>query len=190
MSVTLTTEQFAALIANVNLAPKKKTKSLVKDYVDAVDIEQFITHLEFLKVSKLMKLDLCDFICETIKMNIEPLEDNVIPFVCANSQKRIFYYKSNGEWKKSNEFIKLIFNKIWKQASKEVCEKFTKINHDNDDDDDDVIERNYESSTHYEKQQILRNLCYADKYSSEKLMDKILTKLGKVMKNNEFDIEK
>lgn len=206
MSVTLTAEQFALLLANINVAhqpapqqlpsqietpPKKKTKSLIKDYVNAVDIEQFVEHLEYLKVHKLMTMDLCEFVCQTIKMNIERLEEEEMPFVCANYQKRSFYYKSNGEWKKGTEFIKMIFNKIWKKASKDVCDKFNKIHDDeNDDDDDETIERKFENSKHYEKQIILKSLCYADKYSSDKLMDKILNKLGRTLKNDDFNIEK
>jgi hypothetical protein len=203
MSVTLTTEQFTALLSNISKPlppppvlkpespPKKKTKSLIKDYVDAIDFEQFLEHLEFLKVTKLMTMDLCEFIFQTIKMNIEPLEDNELPFVCANSQKRTFYYKSKGEWKKGTEFIKLLFNKIWKRASTDLCEKFNKIQDNvNDDDDDETIERKFESSKHYEKQLIIKSLCYADKYSSDKIIEKILNKLGKFMKNDNFDIEK
>lgn len=193
MSVTLTTEQFAALLANVNVAhiPKKKTKSLLKDYVNAIDIEQFIEHLEFLKVHKLMTMDLCDFVCQTIKMNIERLDDDELPFICADAKRRTYHYKSNGEWKKGTEFIKLLFNKIWKQASKDLYEKYNKIHDDMDDsDDDETIERKFENSKHYEKQIIIKNLCYADKYSSDKLMEKILNKLGKYLKNSDFDIEK
>lgn len=191
MSVTLTAEQFAALIANSNVAPKKKTKSLIKECNNAIDIEQFMEHLEYLKVNKLMTMDLCDFVCQTIKMNIEPLEDDELPFICADARRRTYYYKSNGEWKKGTEFIRLLFNRIWKRASQDICEKFNKIQDDtNDNDDDETIERKFENSKHYEKQIILKNLCYADKYSSEKLMEKILNKLGKYLKNTDFDIEK
>jgi hypothetical protein len=203
MSVTLTAEQFAALISNISKPeplplppkpespPKKKTKSLIKDYVKSIDFEQFLEHLQFLKVTKLMTMDLTEFMFQTIKMNIEPLEDDELPFVCANSQKRSFYYKSKGEWKKGSEFIKLLFNKIWKRASLDICEKFDKIkDNTNDDDDDETIERKFESSKHYEKQLIIKSLCYADKCSSDKIIEKILNKLGKHLKNNDFDIEK
>lgn len=191
MSVTLTAEQFAALIANVNVAPKKKTKSLLKDCGNAIDIEQFVEHLEYLKVHKLMTMDLCEFVCQTIKMNIERLEDDEMPFICSDAKRRTFYYKTNGEWKKGNDFIRIIFNRIWKRASQDICNKYNIIQDDeNDDDDDETIERKFENSKHYEKQVILKSLCYADKYSSEKLLEKILNKLGRTLKNNDFDVER
>ena len=60
MSVTLTAEQFASLINNVNVAPtsKRKTKSLLKDYVNAMNFEDFLNNLKYLKVSRLQTLSL------------------------------------------------------------------------------------------------------------------------------------
>ncbi len=185
MSVTLTTEQFSALINNVNIAPKKKTKSLVKEYVNAANIEEFVENMEFLKVSKLLNIEIIDFIVETIKMNIDHLEETEYPFVCANYQKRFFYYKTKGEWKKGSEFIKLLYNTIVRQAYRQIDVKYSdKVIYkaDNDNDTDEIIEKRYDTSKHSEKQQIFLNLCHVDKYSFEKVYEKVLTKLGKMLK--------
>ena len=184
MSVTLTAEQFSDLISNVNVAPKKKTKSLIKDYVNAANIEEFIKDFKFLKVNRLLNMDIIDFIVETIKMNIDHLEENEYPFVCANYQKRIYYYKTKNEWKKGTEFMQTLYQIIMKNSYAEILEKYNDkiIYNDDDDDDDDIIERKFENSKHGEKQQILLNLCHIDKYSFEKVYEKSLLKLGKILK--------
>jgi hypothetical protein len=192
MSVTLTAEQFASLLNNVNVAPqsKKKTKSLLKDYVSAMDFEDFLTNFKYLRVTRLQTLSLVEFVVETIKLNIEQLEDNEMPFVCANTQRRIFYYKSKNEWVKSQEFIKVLHSKIVKQAYKELLDDYTyEYKDDLDIDDDEQISKRYDSSRHSTKQEIIMNLCCADKWSYEKIFDKILNKLGVLLKTG-FEIEK
>lgn len=188
MTVNLTTEQFSALLNNVNVAPKRKTKSLINDYKDAMDIEDFITNLKYLNVSRLANMSLIDFVVETVKMNLDPIEERDFPFVCANYQKRLFYYKTKGEWKKGMEFIKMIHSKISKQAYKELVDDYTEMYKDDlDVEDDELISKRYDGSKHATKQQIIMNLCHIDKYSFEKLFDRILAKLGKLLKNS-FDI--
>jgi len=192
MSVTLTAEQFAALINNVNVAPqsKKKTKSLLKDYVSAMNFEDFLTNFKYLPVTRLTTASLVEFVVETIKLNIEQLEDNEMPFVCANTQRRIFYYKSKDEWIKSQEFIKVLHSKIVKQAYKELLDDYTyEYKEDLNINDDEQIAKRYDSSRHSTKQEIIMNLCCADKWSYEKIFDKILNKLGVLLKTG-FEIEK
>jgi ribosomal protein S17E len=192
MSVTLTAEQFASLINNVNVAPqsKKKTKSLIKDYVNAMNFEDFLTNFKYLRVTRLQTTSLVEFVVETIKLNIEQLEDNEMPFVCANTQRRIFYYKSKGEWIKSQDFIKIIHSKVVKQCYKELLDNYTEEYKDDlDTNDDEQIAKRYDSSRHSTKQEIIMNLCCADKWSYEKIFDKILNKLGVLLKTG-FEIEK
>lgn len=192
MSVTLTAEQFASLLNNVNVAPqsKKKTKSLLKDYVSAMNFEDFLTNFKYLPVTRLTTASLVEFVVETIKLNIEQLEDNEMPFVCANTQRRIFYYKSKDEWIKSQEFIKVLHSKIVKQAYKELLDDYTyEYKDDLNVDDDEQISKRYDSSRHSTKQEIIMNLCCADKWSYEKIFDKILNKLGVILKTG-FEIEK
>jgi len=192
MSVTLTAEQFAALINNVNVAPqsKKKTKSLLKDYVSAMNFEDFLTNFKYLPVTRLTTASLVEFVVETIKLNIEQLEDNEMPFVCANTQRRIFYYKSKDEWIKSQEFIKVLHSKIVKQAYKELLDDYTyEYKEDLNINDDEQIAKRYDNSRHSTKQEIIMNLCCADKWSYEKIFDKILNKLGVLLKTG-FEIEK
>lgn len=192
MSVTLTAEQFASLINNVNVAPtsKRKTKSLLKDYVNAMNFEDFLNNLKYLKVSRLQTLSLVEFVVETIKLNIASLEETEFPFVCANPQRRVFYYKSKGEWIKSQEFIKALHSKIVKQAYKELLDDYTELYKDDLDlDNDEQVSSRYDRSKHYAKQEIIMNLCCADKLSYEKIFDKILNKLGVLLKTG-FEIEK
>jgi hypothetical protein len=191
-NVVLTAEQFQSLLNNVNVAPqsKKKTKSLLKDYVSAMNFEDFLTNFKYLPVTRLTTASLVEFVVETIKLNIEQLEDNEMPFVCANTQRRIFYYKSKDEWIKSQEFIKVLHSKIVKQAYKELLDDYTyEYKEDLNINDDEQIAKRYDSSRHSTKQEIIMNLCCADKWSYEKIFDKILNKLGVLLKTG-FEIEK
>ena len=182
MSITLTNEQFQALINNVNVVPKKKTKSLIKDYIKAENMEDFVSNMEFLSVKRLMTMSIVDFITETIKKNIDNLEETEYPFVCADLKRKVFYYKTQGNWKKGTDFIIILYNKIIGRAFKDVEKHYTNIVVDDDDDDDDKIEKRFLSSCHCEKQQILLVLCHRDKVSYEKVCDKVLTKIGALLK--------
>lgn len=185
MSVTLTTDQFTTLINSVNVAPKKKTKSLITEYVNAANFEDFLTNFKYLKVSKLQTLSLVNFIVETIKLNLDHLEETEYPFVCANKQTRVFYYKSNDKWIKGTEFIKVLHSKIVKKAYAELLDDFNDIyKEDVNLNDEEEIEKRYNSSKHSIKQEIIMNLCCADKMSYEELFKKILTKLGILLKTN------
>lgn len=190
MSVTLTTDQFSALINSVNVLPKKKTKSLITEYVNAQNFEDFLVDFKHLKVSRLQSLSLVNFVVETIQMNLDHLEETEYPFVCANKQTRVFYYKSNDKWIKGTEFIKVLHSKIVKQAYAELLDDFNELyKEDVGLNDDEEIEKRYSSSKHSIKQEIIMNLCVADKMSYEELFKKILTKLGVLLKTS-FDIVK
>ena len=180
MSVTLTTEQFSALLEKSST--KKITKTDLAKRTNAKNIDEFITNFKYANVSKLLSMELPDFVVFSIFENINSLEEEELPFVCSNHQTKCFYFKENNEWKKSNEFIKQIYNKIYKNAMTQVISKFTYLNNNDDETDDDKIERNYEKSPDNEKQRIICNLCNCDKYPYDKLIDKILSKLGKQLR--------
>ena len=181
MSVTLTAEQFSALLEKSS-TPKKITKSDLEKRTNALNIDEFIKNFKFSNVSKLVTMELPDFMVYSILANTQLLEDDELPFVCTNHQTKNFYYKENNEWKKGNDFIKKLHNKIYQHSISQVLSKFNYKNNDDDETDDDKIERNYEKSPDAEKQRILFNLCNCDKYPGDKCIDKILSKLGKQLK--------
>ncbi len=179
MSVTLTAEQFSALLEKSS--PKKITKNDLTKRTDAMNIDEFIANFKYASVSKLITMELPDYIVFSIIENINSLEDELLPFVCSNHQTKMFYYKENNEWKKGNDFAKKLYNKIYQNAIKQIFSKFDVTEHD-DETDDDKIERNFEKSPSNEKQRILCNLCNCDKYPYDKCMDKVLSKLGKQLR--------
>jgi len=182
MSITLTAEQFSALLEKTTT--KRITKSELEKRTDAMDIDEFIKNFNYLNVKKLLTLELPDFITYSILENLSTLEDEQMPFVCSNHQTKSFYYKENGEWKKGNEFIAKLYNKIFNAAMRQITEQY--VRHckygDDSDDDDNTIEKKYEQSIDCEKQNIIRNLCNCDKYPYIKCADKVLSKLAKQLK--------
>lgn len=107
MSVTLTAEQFATLLEKSSV--KKITQSDLSSRTNALNLDDFIANFKYLKVSKLIAMELPDYVIYSINENISSLEIEELPFVCANHQTKSFYYKENNEWIKGNDFIK---NKI------------------------------------------------------------------------------
>ena len=190
MSVTLTAEQFQLLlnsVSNGNNQPTKITKTIIKENSNAQNFEDFVDNLEYLSVKKLMNMNIIEFISNTIKHNIDSLEETEYPIVCTNIGKKLFYYKSKNEWKKGTEFIKILYNKIVKRAYKDLTEKYNEKYIDDVNEEDN--EKKYSSSKDAEKQQILLNLCHIDKYSYETVYDKVLVKVAKNFKT-EFMPEK
>jgi len=183
MSITLTAEQFSALLEKSSV--KKITKTQLEKRNNAMDINEFMKNFKYSSVTKLLTLELPDFMVYSILENLSNIEDDEMPFVCSNYQTKSFYYKENGEWKKGHDFIKKIYNGIFNTALKQITEKYTKQYDHSDDDDDDKIERKYETSLDNEKQKIIRNLCNCDKYPYSKCADKILSKLGKMLKDSD-----
>ena len=181
MSVTLTAEQFASLLEKSSSTTKKITKKDLCSRTDAMNIEDFIENFKYLNVSKLISMELPDFVYQSVEENISSLEEEELPFVCANHQTKTFYFKQNNEWIKGIDFIKKIYEKIYKNAINEILSDYSKKYVDNDN-DESQNEHKYQASRDCEKQNILRNLCNCDKYPYDKLIDKVLVKLGKRLK--------
>lgn len=188
MSITLTTEQFQLLLASVanpNVSNNiTMTKKIIVEQSKSDGLESFIENMEYLSVIKLMNMDIIEFIVNTIKNNIDHLEESEYPFVCANVSKRLFYYRVNGEWKKGTDFMKTLYCKIIKRAYRDINDRYTQKYNDDDLNDDDAIEQKYSNSKDAEKQQILLNLCHIDKYSYESVYEKVLSKIAKFIKTD------
>jgi len=179
MSVTLTTDQFNALLEKSSTKPKLNKTELAKR-TNAMNMDEFIAGMKFISISKLITMELPDFIAHTIMANVSPIEDDELPFACSNSQTKTFYYKENNEWKKGNEFMKMLYNVICKDAFKQVMSpKYSSGDTSKNQTDDDVMERMYVNSRECEKQRILCNLCNCEKYPHEKCVEKALSKLAK-----------
>ena len=179
MSVTLTAEQFAALLEKSTSSKKKITKTELAKRTEAMNIDEFINGMKFLNVSKLLTMELPDYITATIMENLSSIEDEELPFVCSNAQTKSFYFKENNEWVKGTDFMKKIYNVIWKNSAKQLMNSKYTDNSSENETDDDMIEKMYSSSRDSEKQKILCRLCDCDKYPYEKCVEKCLSKLAK-----------
>lgn len=188
MAIQLSEEQFSQLISNVT--NKKKTKSIVKDFNNAPNLNEWLDNsFEFLSVAKLMQVDLPDFYVNTILHNLDLCGKNMSPIICADANKRHFYYKYDDKWLKDKKFIEIIKKKVFQDAIIQIQNKYIKPIIDDSIDYNDELksEKQFESSKNYEKLQIVSKLCDVDKYPTIKLYEKILIKLGKKMKEENID---
>jgi hypothetical protein len=178
--IGLSEEQFE-LLMNKNMQ-KKITKFELNKRRNVLNVEQFMETFKYSNVSKLITTELIDYVVYSIMENINNLEEEEYPFVCSNAQTKQFYYKSNDEWIKGTDFIKNIYNKIYKNAMSQVLHKF-KLCENIEGKDDDDTEIKYEASRDCEKQKILLQLCNCDKNPFDKVCDKVLIRLGKLIKH-------
>lgn len=153
-----------ALALGKTLLKKKWTKTFLKDVKPSVTFEEFMDNIEILSPTKLLNTLLPDYYAFIILHNIEKYE--VSPIVCADGKKKKYFYYSHGEWKSDKEFLKLVRNKIFKLVAGELY--------------------NRKIATHY-NEEICLCISYffdVDKYPNEKLLEKLLVKLGKIMPSN------
>jgi hypothetical protein len=150
------------------LCKKKMTKTILKDLKPSISIEEFIENLELLSVYKLLNNDLPDYYVMMVIQNLTKLEENDRPLICSDAKSKKFNYYSNGEWKQDDfqhKTIKLIFNKMYKMATLYISDELRK--------------------KHSEELQLcVCKLMDPDRYPYEKLIDKILIKLGKKLKSD------
>ena len=189
MSVTLTAEQFASLISSISASNANQvvmnnlvSKNIIVEQSKADNMEDFLKSIKTLSVSKLANMNIVEFIVITIKENIDELEECQYPFVCVNTTKKTFYYRSENEWKKGSGFIKMLYNRIVKQAYMDIDKNYRQMYIDVED--DEINEKKYSESKQAEKQQILLNLCHIDKLSFEAVFEKVATKICKIVKTD------
>jgi hypothetical protein len=175
MAITLTTEQFNELLENSKV--KKISKQDLDNRKNALDIDEFINRLHIDKIARLTDTELPDFMVSVILETLDKIEDDEMPFICTNFQTKSYYYKKNGEWIKGTDFMKPIYNAIFKQTVQMLLSAKYQYKSENEDD-----EAKYDVSLNAEKQRILCNLCNVDKFPVEKCVEKILAKLGKRLK--------
>jgi hypothetical protein len=190
MSVTLTNEQFQALLnavtngnqsqPNANISNVNVSNNAINTNV--LSLDDFLENMKFISVRKLLSMNIVDFIVNTIKHNIDSLEEEEYPFICTNLTKKIFYFRNGNKWEKGTGFIKQVHNRIVKQAYKDLINNFTQCYED--EDDEEMNEKKYMQSVDGEKQEILMNLCYADKISYETINEKVLGKISKIIKTD------
>lgn len=169
--VTLTNEQFELLL-NAKTQPKKQVKSLINDFNDALNVEDFVETMEFLPINLMLSIDLPEYYSRTIIKNIEKLKVNQLPIICANYKQEKFYYRTGNEWEKGTEFIHKLHSVIYKNAVKEALE----------------IKANKNNTDYQDINEILYNFCDVDKYPLTKLKDKIISKIAKKLVLNNYEI--
>lgn len=180
MAITLTTEQFQALIATIT---QGQTPTLPTQTIQPIMFHDFCESMKYLNVSKLQNMNIVDFIVATIKHNIDTLEETEFPFVCSNEKKRFFYFYTEEGWKKGSSFINLLYCLIIKQAYRDLEKHYAnKTDGGDDEEDEEAIEKKYASSKHAEKQAIIMNLCHSNKMNWESVCEKVLTKITKLIK--------
>jgi hypothetical protein len=180
MAITLTTEQFQALL---NAVSQGHTPAIPTNTPQPLVFNEFCDSIKFLSIRKLQNMNIIDFIVATIKYNFDALEETQYPFVCSNLTKKHFYVYTETGWKKGSDFMNKLYSIIVKQAYKDLDRLYSiKYMDDDDDDDDEEIEKKYNSSKHAEKQEIIMNLCHTNKINWETVCEKALTKLSKIIK--------
>lgn len=189
MSVTLTADQFASLISSISASNANQvvmnnlvSKNIIVEQSKADNMEDFLKNMQYLNVSKLANMNIVEFIVLTIKENIDGMEEFEYPFVCINVAKKTFYYRTENEWKKGSAFIKMLYNRIVKQAYMDIDKNYNQMYIDVED--DIANEQKYSESKHAQKQQILLNLCHVDKLSFEAVFEKVATKICKLIKTD------
>lgn len=184
MSVTLTNEQFQLLLSMAQNASQNanQTTSQNSNTFTPPSLDDFIENMKCLSVRKLLNMDIVEYIVNTIKHNLDSLEENEYSFICNNVTRKSFYYYDGDRWVKGSDFIKKIYNKIIKQAYNDLLHNYTQQY--NDEDDDELNEKRFMQSNSGEKQEIIMNLCHADKISYEKVCEKVLSKISKLVKTN------
>jgi hypothetical protein len=150
------------------LCKKKMTKTILKDIKPCITIQQFIENLELLSVYKLLNNDLPDYYVLMIIENLTKIDENNRPIICSDVKSKKFNYYSNGEWIQDDfqhKTMKLIFNKMYKMATLYIADELRKKHNE-------------------ELQLCVCKLMNPDKYPYEKLIDKILIKLGQKLKSD------
>jgi hypothetical protein len=162
------TGNFADNIAeNLDILVKKlKLDKLLSQQKPTVTIEEFIENLELYNVFHLMGQDLPDYYALFILHNLSKYEEHNRPLVCLDAKRKKFTYYSNDKWVE-NDFqhktMKLIFSKMYKLVTQFVAEEIKKKHNE-------------------ELQLCVCKIFDPDKYPYEKLIDKILVKLGNKLK--------
>ena len=149
------------------LCKKKMTKTLLKELKPKITIEQFIENLQLFSVYKLLNNDLPDYYALMIVENLTKLEANDRPIVCSDAKLKKFNYFSNGEWIQDdfqNKTFKTLFNKMYKMATLFIANELPKKHNE-------------------ELQLCVCKLMDPDRYPYEKLIDKIMIKLGKIIRD-------
>jgi hypothetical protein len=179
MAITLTTEQFQALLATIS---QGQTPTLPTQTTQPIVFHEFCESMKYLNVTKLQNMSIVDFIVATIKYNIDSLEEAEYPFVCSNEKKRFYYFYTEDGWKKGTSFVNLLYTLIIKQAYRDLEKHYSIKYTEDDEEDEEAIEKKYASSKHAEKQAIIMNLCHSNKMNWECVCEKVLTKIAKLIK--------
>ena len=150
------------ILQSLSSSKKTMTKTNLKKIKPSISFEEFVENIEILTTDKLINIPLPDYYAYIISHNLEKIKNpNDRPLVCADAKLKKYYYYSNGEWIKNSDFIKLLYNKIFKL----VCQSFQKKN-----------------LSYREENCICISLFFnCDKYPFEKLIQKILVKLGSIL---------
>lgn len=164
----LNNTQLTQILMNQNetlqlLFKKKMPKTILKDLKPAVSFEDFIENIELLPVTKLLNIKLPNYYTAIIMHNLDKLSIKNYPFVCTDVKQKKFYYYSNGEWIQNKQFI----NCLQKTIFHLVIEK--------------LMELKKKSNSSDESQMCMYHFFDVDKYPTDKLRDKILGEMAKVM---------
>lgn len=142
---------------------RKMPKTILKTIKPNVSIEEFISSIEIISISKLLNCKLPRYYALVIMHNLEKLESKNHPIVCTDARQKKFYCYSEGEWKIDKKFIKSLKTKIFN----EVVDSF--------------MEKKKQCDDGGELYQCMSLFFDVDKYPTEKLLDKICIELGQLM---------
>ena len=171
MSVTLSADQFAALLSAKTM-PKKRVKSLLTDFNDAPNIEDLINGDNFIlpDVMSLGCVELPRYYGDCIIKNIEQFQTKEIPIHCTDYRRKKFYYRTNNAWMKGDDFVQKFMTKIYRTTMATLCERLK--NH----------------STYCETQAMIASFNDNERFPHTKLKEKILTYIAKPLSSSEYSI--
>lgn len=156
----------------INKKAKPKTKSLIKNIKPKLSIENFIEDIEILSPTKLLNNKLPVYYALTILHNLESYEVKNRPLVLADIQKKHYYFYSEDKWvENSRHFFQLIRNKIFKLVVAEL------------------IRRKEQTNCNEETCLCMSYFFDVEKYPNEKLLEKIMIELAKIMPSMDYDSE-
>lgn len=151
------------------LCKKKTTKTLINDIKPAITLEKFIEDLTIISTDKLISMSLPDYYANIINENLQKYSMKDRPIICSNPKLKKFYYWNGTEWNRGNNNFTPIRMAIFQKVCKALLEKKKLMN------------------CHDQTQMCIHNFFDVDKYPTEKLVEKILIKLGSIIDRDDYD---
>ena len=150
------------MLKSLTINKKKKPKTILNTIIPTMLMSDFIENIELINIDKLINMTLPEFYARIILHNLDKLDSNNKIIVCSDIKRKSFYYYENNNWNHDNKFLKPIKSKIFKL----VCQQLLECKNRCEKEDTCLV---------------ISAFFDINKYPYEKLCDKILVCLSKIM---------